>query len=253
MRCVRIISAACCVTAGTVLNVHLGAADPTLTEIVFSGFLTGGINAPTSLHFSGTDLWRKGGSAYGGMTWSPGGLNNDGFTLKLLLAGGDYLYQSGINNIRGTDVLASVLPGYRFKNGNLEIKAFAGLDIQHHWTLPDDPSNELRGTHVGARFNIDAWWEPFPAQIMLATTLTGSTIGSNYGVRGAAGWRAFDSFWTGPEIETSGDEVYRQYRVEAHVTSLKFGDFEWAFGAGYVQDNNDRSGMYGRFSLLTRR
>jgi hypothetical protein len=27
-----------------------------------------------------------------------------------------------------------------------------------------------------------------------------------------------DRFWAGPEVETSGDQVYRQYRIGAHVT-----------------------------------
>ena len=57
----------------------------------------------------------------------------------------------------------------------------------------------------------------------------------------------------GPEIETSGDEVYRQYRIGAHITSFKTSILEWSFGAGYVQDNSDRSGPYGRISLLARR
>jgi len=212
-----------------------------------------GSHDATVLYFSGADLWHKGGSAYGGAVWSPGGLNKNGFTLKTLLAGGDYLYRSGAIDIRGADVVASILPGYRFKHGNLEIKIYAGLDIQHHWTLPFDSSNKLNGTHAGARFNIDAWWEPLPARMMVATTLTGSSIGSNYGIRGAAGWRMFERFWFGPEIETSGDRTYRQYRAGAHITSLQFAGFEWAFGAGYVRDNDSRSGMYGRFSLLTRR
>jgi hypothetical protein len=189
------------------------------------------------LYFTGVDLWRKGGSAYGGVVWSPGGLNRDGFTLKALLAGGDYLYRSSATDIRGADLVASIMPGYRLKRGNVEIKMFAGLDIQHHWTLPFDPSNRLRGTHAGARFN----------------TLTGSTIDRNYGIRAAAGWRMFNRLWLGPEIETSGDRIYRQYRAGAHITSLQFGGFEWALSAGYVRDNDSRSGMYGRFSLLARR
>jgi hypothetical protein len=125
----------------------------------------------TILYFTGADLWHKGSSAYGGMTWSPGGLNKDGFTLKMLLAGGDYLYRSSTTDFRGADVVAPILPGYRFKRGNLEIKMFAGLDIQHHWTLPLDPSNKLNGTHAGARFNVDAWWEPLPARMMVGRNI----------------------------------------------------------------------------------
>jgi hypothetical protein len=47
--------------------------------------------------------------------------------------------------------------------------------------------------------------------------------------------------------------VYRQYRIGAHLTSFKTGEFEWALGAGYVEDNSHRSGAYGRLSVLTRR
>lgn len=252
MRCVRVIRAICAGAGIFACGINSAMADPVLDTDDWS---TGASrSAPEKfLYFSGFDLWRSGGSAYGGMAWSPGGLNNDGFTLKLLLAGGSYLYTSGANDIRGSYLLASALPGYRIKRGDVEIKVFAGLDLQHHETSPDDPGNRLRGDHAGARFNAEIWWEPIPAAMMLSTSFSGSTIGDNYGVRGAAGWRVLDRFWAGPEVEASGDQVYRQYRVGAHLTSYKIGDFEWAFGAGYVEDNSHRSGLYGRFSLLTRR
>jgi len=252
MRCVGVIVASCLALVWSNPQAHCAdATSPSTEQLLWRS--PGDANMPTTLYFSGADLWGKGSTFYGGVLWSPEGLDRDGFTLKILVAGGSYFYQSGFADVRGTDVLGSILPGYRIKQGNLEIKAFAGLDAQHHWTIPDDPSNDLRGTHIGARFNVDVWWEPLPAKMMLAATLTGSTVGSSYGARGAAGWRIFESFWAGPEIETSGDEVYRQYRAGAHITSLKFGAYEWALGGGYVRDNSDRSGVYGRFSLLTRR
>jgi len=217
-----------------------------------SAGLSGGARADTFLYFSGFDLWRSGGSVYGGVQWSPGGLNEDGFTLKLLLAEGSYRYRAGTTNIQGTGLLGSVMPGWRIKRDNLEIKVFAGLDLQNHRLAPIDPANSLLGTHTGLRVNAELWWEP-TATLMLASSFSGSTIGTSYGVRGAAGWRVLDRFWAGPEIETSGDQVYRQYRVGAHITSFKTAMFEWSLGAGYVEDNSHRSGAYGRISLLTRR
>lgn len=254
MRCVNVIRTICIAAILCIAGKADAVAEPVLADIDndWSIGLSGGSRPEHFLYFSGFDLWGRGSSGYGGMLWSPGGLNADGFTLKLLLAGGSYLYSGGSNDFRGTYLLASILPGYRIKRGDVEIKLFGGLDLQHHGVSPDDPANSLKGNHVGARFNVDAWWEPIPATMMLTTTLTGSTIGSNFGIRGAAGWKMLDRFWAGPEIETSGDRIYRQYRVGAHITSLKFGEFEWAFGAGYVEDNSHRSGLYGRFSLLTR-
>lgn len=213
--------------------------------------LSGGAHPERFLYFSGFDLWRSGGSFYGGVQWSPGGLNQDGFTFKLLLAESSYRYLSGTTNIRGTGLLASLLPGWRIKRDNLEIKVFGGLDLQNHRFSPDDPANGLRGNHVGVRVGAELWWEP-TATLMMASSFSGSTIGNSFGIRGAAGWRVMDRFWTGPEIETSGDEVYRQYRIGAHVTSFKTALFEWSVGAGYVEDNSHRSGPYGRVSLLAR-
>lgn len=227
-------------------------ADPVTDPLPAASQLTGGAYPEKFLYFSGFDLWRGGGSFYGGLQWAPGGLNADGFILKVLLAEGTYRYLAGSTDIRGTGLLASFLPGWRIKRGNIEIKLFAGLDLQNHRFSPDDPGNRLRGNHAGLRVGADLWWEPTP-NVMLASSVSGSTIGTNFSIRGAAGWRVEDRFWAGPEIETSGDQVYRQYRIGAHVTSLKWSAFEWSLGAGYVEDNSHRSGLYGRISVLTRR
>jgi hypothetical protein len=248
---------AACVTAALLACAVDGArADPAL------GDLSDGLAPPntirsesrreTSLYFAGFDLWRGGGSFYGGLQWAPGGLNDNGFTLKLLLAEGTYRYLSGTTTIRGTGLLAAILPGWRIKRGDLEIKVFAGLDLQNHRTSPDDPASSLRGNHAGLRVNTELWWEP-TSTLMLASSVSASTIGNSFGVRAAAGWRVSDRFWAGPEVEASGDKVYHQYRAGLHVTSFRMAAFEWSFGAGYVEDNSDRAGFYGRVSLLTRR
>lgn len=252
MRCVEVLrvfgAAVLLLSSGTSPSI----ANPLQSIFDLTGSLKGGATPERFLYFSGFDLWREGASSYGGLQWSPGGLNNDGFTLKLLLAGGQYRYTAGATEITGTNFLAAALTGWRIKRGNFEAKLFAGLDLQHHILSPVDPTNNLRGTHVGLRVGADLWWEP-TQKMMLASSLSGSTIGTNFGARIAVGWRVLDRFWIGPEIETMGDEIYRQYRVGAHLTSLKYGPFEWAFGAGYSEDSDHRAGLYGRFSLLTRR
>lgn len=251
MRCVRVIRAIWIAAGILACEMNAAWADPVTDADNWSTGAAGA--APEKfLYFNGFDLWRSGGTGYGGLLWSPGGLNNDGFTLKVLLAGGSYLYQSGINDITGRYLLGSVMPGWRFKRGDLELKVFAGVDVQHHETSPDDPGNRLRGNHAGARFNAEMWWEPAPAQMMISGSFSGSTVGDSFGVRAAAGWRLLNQFWIGPEVEASGDEIYRQYRVGAHVTSFKAGDFEWTLGAGYVEDNSHHSGLYGRIGVLTR-
>jgi hypothetical protein len=212
---------------------------------------TDGDRAHFLLH-GGFDLWRNGGFGHGGLLWSPDGLRQDGFTLKILLGAGSYRYRSGTTETTGLQYLASALPGWRFKQGTLEITVFAGLDMQQHQFKPDDPGNGLRGFHAGARGGFDLWFEPMPAEMMLTASVSASTIGKNVWARAAAGVRALD-LWLGPESVFCGDETYRQLRFGAHVTGLRTGAFEWSAGAGWVTDSDKRSGLYGRLGVLVRR
>ncbi len=50
----------------------------------------------------------------------------------------------------GREFVAQVLPGWRFKRDRLEVKVFAGLDLQDHRLSPDDPASRLRGSDFGA-------------------------------------------------------------------------------------------------------
>ena len=158
MRCVG-LARAVCVVAAIVMACGLSRAiaDPLVDDIPSAGELAGGIHPEKFLYFGGFDLWRNGGTFYGGAQWAPNGLNADGFTLKVLLAEGSYLYRTGTANVRGTYLLGSVMPGWRIKRGDFEVKVFAGLDLQHHRLSPDDFSNSLRGNHAGLRVSADLW------------------------------------------------------------------------------------------------
>jgi hypothetical protein len=200
---------------------------------------------------SGFDLWRNGGSLYGGLVWSPRGLAQEGFTLKLLLSGGLYRYHAGLVAERADYGLAAILPGWRLRAGTFELVAYAGLDLQQHRTRPLDPANALRGFHAGMRAGVDTWYEPAPGT-MIASSLWGSSIGRSYWTRLALGWRLLDLAWVGPEIGAQGNSVYRQIRAGLHVTGFRTGPLEWAIGAGYATDTDHRSSPYLRLDLLTR-
>jgi hypothetical protein len=211
-----------------------------------------GSAAPTRmLLFSGIDLWRNGGFSHGGFLWAHQGLDADGVVFKLLLNGGAYRYHSGFTQIVGSQAMAAALPGWRFRRAGFEFTVFGGLDVQHHGTTPVDPGNRLRGTHAGVRGGFDVWYEPFQ-NAMVTASASLSTVGSSYWTRGAAGWRFLDSIWLGPEFLACGDDTYRQFRAGAHVTSLRFGSYEFSVGAGYVTDSDRRSGVYGRLGMLFR-
>lgn len=209
-------------------------------------------NGEHFLLFSGGDLWRGGGFGYGGLIWSPGGLDREGFAAKLLVGAGQYRYRSGAAEITGTQLLFDAMPGWRFKFNRAEVTVSAGLDVQNHRLSPDDLGNRLRGGHAGLRAGVDLWWEPTDAT-MVSAGASFATIGDGYWARGAVGWRLLDSFYIGPEALALGDSSYWQWRAGLHLTALKFGGFEWSAGAGFVSDSADRSGLYGRVGVLMRR
>lgn len=242
VRCVR----AAAIAAATALVCCVG---------VSAGPAWAGDDGPRFLLFSGADLWRDGAFAHGGLLWSPGGVDREGFTLKAMISGGQYRYISGaLGNARiaGTEESLQTLPGWRFKQGSLELKIFAGLEVQHGATWPDDPDNRLRGTHVGMRTTVDVWYEPTPST-MAAADASLTSIATSYSARIAYGWRINDWFYLGPEAQTFACDGYRQLRFGAHLTALKTGRWEWSAAAGWSEDSSRRSSPYLRLGILTRR
>ncbi|MCX7308778.1 MAG: cellulose biosynthesis protein BcsS, partial [Afipia sp.] len=96
------------------------------------------------------------------------------------------------------------------------------------------------------------WAEPTKTT-MASANVSFATVGDSYWSPFAYGWRAFERVYIGPEVHAMGDETYRQWRIGVHATALKVGNYEWSFGAGYVDDSDDRSGLYGRIGVLLRR
>jgi hypothetical protein len=217
----------------------------------FAEETTNGAQAEHVLLFSGFDLWRGGGFIHGGALWSPQGLDASGFTFKLLLGGGSYRYRSGDIGIRGQELMASALPGWRFKGDRFELTIFGGIDMQSHRLLPDDPGNRLRGDRGGVRTGADLWYEPAPS-LMATASISASSIGSSVWSRAAAGWRMPGVGWIGPEVSGFTDGHYREVRAGGHVTAFTTGPLEWSFGAGYARNSDRRAGAYGHIGILTR-
>ena len=204
------------------------------------------------LVFGGADAWSGGGFAHAGFIWAVDGVMYDGFAVKVFTGAGQYRYLNGTTPTTGNVALIDVLPGWHVKRGDLDISAFVGVDMQTHRVSPFDPGNQLAGTHTGVRAALDIWWQP-TANAMASANVSYASVGNGYWVRLASGWRVFDAVYVGPEIHAMGDDVYHQWRYGLHATALHIGIFELSVGAGYVQDNSDRCGAYGRFGVLLRR
>jgi hypothetical protein len=219
---------------------------------------------PHLLWFSGGDLWGRGGFAYGGALWAPGGLDHDGFVVKVAVGGGLYAYHSDAlgTEVTGRKLDASILPGWRWRRGDLFITVFGGLDLQRHSLSPDDPTAGLRGNYAGLKAAVELWYQPTPTT-MIAGDASASTIGPTYSGRLAYGWRVLDKFYIGPEIGGfSSTDTYQQVRAGIHITGLKFSSFsqststlmnlDWSAGLGIARDSDRRESVYLRLGVSIR-
>ena len=208
--------------------------------------------------FSGRDIWRNGAFAYGGFVFAPGGLEQDGLLLKVLLSGGRYRYDAeNLGGVRviGTEWLSQILPGWRIKRGDAEFKFFLGPEFQKHYLSPDDPANRLRGNSFGLRVAVDFWYEPTP-DTMVAAEVSLSSIATSNSARIGYGWRVLEEMlggvYLGPEIQYFGSDGYRHLRLGAHITSMKTDDVEWSAAVGWASNSQSRSGPYLRLNVLKR-
>jgi cellulose biosynthesis protein BcsS len=207
------------------------------------------------LYFSGSDLWQHWAFGHTGVIWSPAGLSNEGFTLKVVLGSGAYGYVSGAlnnTNVIGRQSSLSAMPGWRFKRAGYEVTVYAGFDLQVFTFTPIDPATRLAGRYMGARGGFELWHEP-SSTTMLVADASYSSIGAGNSARIAYGWRLFERFYLGPEAQIYSTDSYLHSRVGLHVTALKIDEREWSGAVGLASDNDNRSGVYVRLNVLTRR
>src|SRR3569623_3636574 len=212
------------------------------------------------MQFSGRDLWRNGGFAYTGFLYAPGGFERDGLMLKLLMSGGVYRYWPDSmpgQEVRGAEWQTQLMPGFRMKRGEAEMKFFFGPEWQTHWLRPDDIDNRLRGRNFGLRFAGELWWETTPDTLITGVVAL-STLATSHSARIASGWRITgellndESFFVGPEFQFFGADGYAQTRIGLHVTSMRTEDIEWSLAIGFARDSDGHSSPYVRLGLAQR-
>lgn len=208
---------------------------------------------PSFLLFAGSDLWRDGAFADGGLLWSPAGLDAQGFTLKVLLSGGLYVYPSaGLRtDVDGTLVSAAALPGWRATHDGLTIGLYAGPLLQDYRLSPYDPGARLHGLYGGGQVATDAWYQP-STTTMMAFDGSIASIAAIGSARAAVGWRLFESGFVGPETQGLWAVDYQQWRLGAHITGLRIDALEWSTAGGWAVDSFRRGGPYLRMGMNAR-
>ena len=207
----------------------------------------------TFLLFAGTDLWRDGAFLYGGALWAPASLDRDGFILKLIFSGGGYDYPSDTlqTKVGGTLTSAAALPGWHVARDGFDLKLYAGPVAQDYRSTPYDPGSRLHGSYIGGQFAADIWYQP-NAATMIAVNGSIFSVGPTGSLRGAMGWRLFEPFFVGPEVQGVWCNNFQQLRFGAHLTGWRFETVEWSAAAGWELDSFQRSGLYARTGFNAR-
>jgi hypothetical protein len=208
------------------------------------------------LLFSGRDIWRNGAFTHSGLLFAPGGFEQDGFMLKLLIGGGVYRYNSGSlggERVIGVEWMHHIMPGFRIKRGNAEFKYFFGPEWRRHKLWPNDTGNRLSGQNFGLRMTGELWYEP-TRDTLIAGDVSVSSIATSHSSRLALGWRVAQELFTdgvylGPEAQHFGSDGYRHHRFGLHITSMKTDATEWSAGGGLARDSDGRSSVYVRLGL----
>ena len=193
-----------------------------------------------------------------GATFAPGGFEDDGVLLKVLFSAGLYTYKAPNpidGQFIGLEEYGSILPGWRIKRGNAEFKFFFGPEFQKHRFLPDDLTNRLRGNSLGLRMATEFWLEP-TADTMIAADFSLSSVAVNSSARAGYGWRVLEEMlgglYVGPETQYFRSDGYRQWRLGAHITSMKTEDVEWSAATGWAMGSQGRASPYLRLNILKR-
>src|SRR3954467_15293784 len=121
----------CCVAAAVFACSDLAPAQSVDVEAAPpAAELSGGAKPEHFLFYSGFDIWRFGRTGFGGVYAAPDGLDKDGFVVRLFVSDGRERYDTNAKRFN-TDILrASLLPGWRLSEGTLELKLFAGAELE---------------------------------------------------------------------------------------------------------------------------
>ncbi len=141
----------------------------------------------------------------------------DGFVLRVYGSHTDYEYDT--TNALGAPITvdgdawqADAMIGYKISRGHWWAAAFVGIDYQSHDLTPDDLTNRVRGSEVGAKIAVDFATLRDQGPIYAAASANYSTAFDSYWARGRLGGN-LGRITVGPEAIRLGNDAFDATRV----------------------------------------
>jgi hypothetical protein len=207
--------------------------------------------------WTGAEVFQQVWSLYAGGQFAPfGGVQQDGFRVRLVGGYGAYRYTSprwtGLATqdraFQGSVTFADLLAGYHQQLGSLTIKFLGGLAVTDR--IVDDAEAQDVGTRSGGKAVIETWWN-VTDQVWTSVDVSWTTLGNVYGGRGRIGWRWWPQFSVGLEGGATGSWDYDTARVGGFLR------YEWPSGevsaSGGVTGDGPGSGfvdVHGAFATI---
>ena len=206
--------------------------------------------------FAGVDAGDTWLFSYGGFSLAPGGLDRDGWRIRLYAGTGYYNYTpsggASPNAFapRRADVFQlEALAGWQFSTGLITAKLFAGVAYEDHTISPADPDNAIAGAHLGAKLAVETWfdvsqWAWASADASYATGIDA------YSGAVKLGLRPFEWVSLGPEASVFGNREFDGHRLGAFAR-WHCGGCDMTVSGGISGDYDDETGAYGALSFYS--
>jgi outer membrane immunogenic protein len=180
---------------------------------------------------------------------SGGSLDKSG--ARLYLSGGYGWYQFGATNgrISGIYSTGAILGGYGLVGDNFEVNLLAGMSAENDLLSALDPSDPVHGTQGGVMVRADVTTNP-TTKTLIEAEAEFTTAFDAYYTAAKFGYDAFGKgIFIGPLVGALGDTRFRQWRVGAAISQIKFGKVELDLSAGYENDSSVGTGAFGEIGF----
>ena len=184
-------------------------------------------------------------AAITGTMATDGSLNDSGPRLRLEGLAGTYRFDSGSGTkITGDQGGGAVLAGYQWIAPRSSLSAYAGVAVRDSQFSGSASGLPIGSVQEGFKGVLEYYATPSDRSMLFAYGSYSSIYNAYYGLL-KYGVATVGHAYVGPEIAALGDDLYRQWRIGAHVTGLQMGGLRFGVSAGYEIDQTGKGGAYG--------
>ncbi|SFU68315.1 Cellulose biosynthesis protein BcsS [Methylobacterium sp. 174MFSha1.1] len=214
----------------------------------YTGAQTQAVDDSWAIAVDGSTSVTSNSSAFGSITVTAplaGSPSQSGPRVRVEAIAGTYSYpgQAVASRVTGYQQEGSAMAGYEWVWRDAALAGFIGFNVRSNQLSVVDPGNPVVGTGIGLRVAANFYANPTD-RTMVSAYGSYSTKFNAYYSRLRVGYMVADGVYIGPEALFLGDDFFRQYRIGAHLSGVKFGPVQMSLAAGYVQDRVQGSGYY---------